>query len=214
MKSNDLIDLIDNMIMDKLSDTHTITIAKILKVNSKTIDVKPIFKRLVDGVEKDYPIFPNVPPIFLQGGGNYHSFPLSAGDYCLLLVNERCLDNWYEGLDDRTPLEYRIFDYSDSFALVGINNKNNAITIPTDGRTNMIGDTYIEGNYEIIGNIVQEGNYTQTGNFTLNGNLVVNGNITINGGDLTIDGISFKNHIHSQANDSAGNTEQDTGVPK
>lgn len=204
MKSNDLIDLVENMIYDKLADVHTITIAKIVKVNNDTIDVKPVFKRLVDGVEYEYPVFAKVPPIFLNGGSSYLSFPLAIGDNCLLMINERCFDNWYEGLDNNTPLENRIFDYSDAFALVGIQPKASAITIPNV--ITQIGDTFQQGNYERVGNM------TMTGNFTLTGNLVVNGNITINSGDLTVDGVSFKNHVHPQGADSVGNTQQNTGV--
>ena len=214
MGSNDFVDLVDRNILTKLSELHTITIAKITKVNTKTIDVKPVFKRKIKDKEIDYPIFTDVPPIFLHGGSNYHSFPLIVGDYCLLLVNERCYDNWYDGIDDKTPLEYRMFDYSDSFALVGIQPKSRAISIPTDGRTNMIGDTYVEGDYEHIGQLNRTGNTNLIGNLVINGNLTVNGNITISGGDLTVDGISFKQHIHPQndGNDAGGGV--DTGVAK
>lgn len=200
MGSNDFIDLIEKGMLDKLADVHTVTIGKITKVNAKTIDVKPVFKRKVDDREIEYPVFTNIPPIFLNGGTNYISFPLTVGDDVLLVINERCYDNWYEGLNNKTPLEYRMFDYSDSFALVGIRPKSKAIVIPTDGRTNFIGDTYIEGDYEHIGEMERIGNTNLVGNLIVNGNLTVNGNITINGGDLTVDGISFKQHVHLQNN--------------
>lgn len=209
MGSNDFIDLIEKGMLDKLADVHTVTIGKITKVNAKTIDVKPVFKRKVDDREIEYPVFTNIPPIFLNGGANYISFPLAIGDDVLLVINERCYDNWYEGLDNKTPLEYRMFDYSDSFALVGIRPKSKAINIPTDGRTNFIGDTYIEGDYEHIGDIVQQGDYTQTGNKIIDGNLTVNGNVNITG-TLTLNGVNVNNfissHTHSGVQTGAGNT--------
>ena len=200
MNSNDLIDLVNGSLASKLAEIHTVTIAKIVKVNNTTIDVKPVFKRRLEDREVEYPVFTNVPPIFLNGGNNYISFPLTVGDDVLLLVNERCYDNWYEGLDNKVPLEYRFFDYSDSFALVGIQPKSKAISIPTDGRTNIKGNTYIEGNHEHLGDL------------NITGNLTVVGNITITSGDLTVDGISFKQHVHPQNNGNDAGGGVNTGV--
>lgn len=205
--SNDLVDLIENTILKYLSNTHTHIIGKITKVNDTTVDVKPVDKaKKSDGVEVEYPVFPKVPPIFLFGGANHILPPLEVGDDVLLMINERSLDNWYNGLDNQAPLEYRMFDFSDSFALVGIKPKGKAFTIPKDGRTHFIGNTYQEGNYERIGNMTMEGDKIMTGNFTLNGNLIVNGNINVVGGDLTVEGISFLNHTHPQnnGNDNGG----------
>lgn len=218
MNSNDLVDLVNNNIFSALSEVHTITIGKIVKVNTKTIDVKPTFKRKIQDREIEYPVFTNVPPIFLNGGANSITFPLSVGDDVLLMVNERCFDNWYEGLDNKTPLEYRFFDYSDSFALVGIQPKSKAHTIPTDGRTHQTGDTLAVGDYEQQGNYTRTGTMNMTGNFTLTGDLNVTGNINVVGnvgitsGDLTIDGVSFKTHTHPQndGNDLGGGVN--TGV--
>jgi len=205
--SNDLVDLIENTILKYLSNTHTHIVAKITKINDTTVDVKPVDKaKKTDGIEVEYPVFPKVPPFFLYGGVNNITFPLAVGDDVLLMINERSLDNWYNGLDNKAPLEYRMFDFSDSFALVGIKPKKKAFTIPKDGRTHQTGDTLATGNYEQIGDYTRVGNMTMTGNFTLNGNLIVNGNINVVGGDLTVEGISFLNHTHPQnnGNDAGG----------
>lgn len=194
MGSNDLVDLINNNIIASLSEIHTVTIGKIVKVNSKTIDVKPVFKRKIGDREIEYPVFTNIPPIFLYGGVNSISFPLAVGDEVLLIINERCYDNWYEGLDNKAPLEYRMFDYSDSFSLVGIKNKKKALTIPTDGRTHQIGNTYQEGNYERVGNM------TMTGNFNLTGTLNVTGDIILNG--VSLDWF-VNSHKHTEQGDGA-----------
>jgi phage baseplate assembly protein gpV len=101
-------------------------------------------------------------------------------------------------------------DYSDAFALVGVNNLAGAKTIPTV--IELIGDALVQGNH------THTGNYDLTGNMTINGNLTVNGDITCTG-KLTVDtaqigGIDFATHVHSQGVDSGGNTEQDTGGAK
>jgi len=62
-----------------------------------------------------------------------------------------------------------------------------------------------------------------SGNATIDGNLAVGGNTTTTGtstaatvaavSSLTVGGVEMANHIHSQANDSRGDTEVDTGGP-
>ena len=184
-----------NSIRGALVDTHTTLIAKITKVNQKTIDCKPVISRLVNNKIVDLPIFVDVPIINFLGGNSSIQMPLSIGDYAVLFVVERCFDEWYSGNDFKPPLEARIHDYSDCIALVGLKNMSGELDIPTVVK--MIGDVEQQGNYTHFGNRTQTGNYNITGNVTINGNLAVNGNITIVGGDITIDGVSFKNHKHS-----------------
>lgn len=210
MNSNDLVDLVNNNIFSALSEVHTITIGKIVKVNAKTIDVKPTFKRKIQDREIEYPVFTNVPPIFLNGGANSITFPLSVGDDVLLMVNERCFDNWYEGLDNKTPLEYRLFDYSDSFALVGIKPKSKAHTIPTDGRTHQTGDTLANGNYEQIGDYTREGNMDMTGNLDLTGNLTLVGNLNMTG-VFMLNGINVEDYLTGHTHNGNGNGNETSG---
>ena len=207
-----------NSIRGSLVDTHTTLIAKITKVNQKTIDCKPVISRLVNNKAVDLPVFIEVPIINFLGGSSSIQMPLAVGDYAVLFVVERCFDEWYSGNDFKPPLEARVHDYSDCIALVGLKNMQGELDIPTV--ITMLGDTYQEGDYVHLGNRTQTGDYTLTGDFTINGqtikngNLTVNGNITINGtggggtvnasnvtinltgGDVIADGISLKNHKH------------------
>jgi hypothetical protein len=171
---------------------HTITIAQVTAVQEKTISCVPVITRLVNGESIPLPEFIEVPLITQQGGASFIHMPIAQGDYCLLLITERCFDAWYNGQDFQPPLEYRMHDYSDGFALVGVNNMAGAITIP-DVIT-MIGDTYQQGNYEhdgdrkqtgnyeLIGNITQEGNFDQTGNITTTGSITSGGKIQTDSG--------------------------------
>ena len=211
-----------NSIRGSLVDTHTTLIAKITKVNQKTIDCKPVISRLVNNKAVDLPVFIEVPIINFLGGSSSIQMPLAVGDYAVLFVVERCFDEWYSGNDFKPPLEARIHDYSDCIALVGLKNMQWELDIPTV--ITMLGDTYQEGDYVHLGNRTQTGDYTLTGDFTIkgqtikNGNLTVNGNITINGGgggainatgctinlsggDVIADGISLKNHTHTEQGD-------------
>lgn len=163
-----------NSIRGSLVDTHTTLIAKITKINQKTIDCKPVISRLVNDKTVDLPVFIEVPVINFLGGSSSIQMPLAVGDYAVLFVVERCFDEWYAGNDFKPPLEARIHDYSDCIALVGLKNMSGELDIPTV--ITMLGDTYQEGNYEHLGNRTQTGNFTQTGNYDLTGNITQLGN--------------------------------------
>lgn len=208
-----ILDAID----EALSNIHTIVVARVTKVNTNTINAKPVTNRLVDGKSIELPEFPQIPLITLQGGASYIHYPVTVGDYCLLLVSERSFDKWYHGKDDDIPDELSMFDYSDCFAIVGINPLGKAIPIPTV--TTMEGDVIQNGDYVHNGNRVQTGNFTQTGDFTITGNIQVNGNITCTGtisagnfsglgggdmistSDIVSSGISLQNHTHTEQGD-------------
>lgn len=179
MQNKDLQKAINLAIQEALRNTHTITLAKIETVKEKTINVLPVISRVVNDEVVNLPLFIDVPPVFSQGGGSYTAYPLAKGDYCLLLVSERCFDDWYHGGDFKPPLEFRIHDYSDCFALVGINPLASAITIPDK--------------------------ITHFGDVHINGDLTVTGNISATG-DITAGDISLRNHHHNINHDGVRST--------
>lgn len=193
-----LTNIIKNAIDEALSNTHTSTIAKIVKVNKSTIDLKPVFKRVVNNVEIDLPIFPKVPILTLQGGSNYRIMPINAGDTALLVFSERCLDDWFFGSDDSKPRELRMHDYSDAIAIVGLNNINKAITIPKNfekvfGDINHDGNLTQKGNYTLTGNVSQTGNYSQKGDYNQTGDYTIKGNIKVTGNVICSGAVSAAN---------------------
>jgi hypothetical protein len=218
-KRRQLVETIDQAIHFALANLHTSTIARVVAVDETTIDVQPVINRVVEGESIPLPVLKKVPPVFLQGGGSYSAHPINIGDYCLLILTERCFDRWYEGQDERSPAEFRMHDYSDGIAIVGLNPRAGALTIPQV--ITHIGDTYAEGNYEQKGNYTHTGDREQTGNQIVNGNVTINGSLTINasegdtvvvngvtlevsGGDVIADGVSLKTHTHP--GDSGGTT--------
>lgn len=157
------------------SNLHTCSVCKVTLVNDTTISCKPVTNRVVNGVSKELPEFIEVPPIFMSGGSSYDAQPITAGDYCLLFIAERCFDAWYGGDDFVSPIEMRMHDYSDGFALVGIHNKAGAITIPSV--STMQGDRLANGNWEHNGNLTRTGTETLTGDRNQTGDQVTTGNI-------------------------------------
>lgn len=191
----ELHDTIDLGVEFALADVHTIVVAKITVVNDNTISCVPVINRVVKGESKPLPEFIEVPPVILQGGGSYIAEPIKAGDYCLVLISERCYDAWYAGSDFVSPLEMRMHDYSDGFALCGVNPQATAISIPKRNRM-MKGDTDHEGDLNLTGNI------SITGNLSVSGDINCAGRLTV--AAATIGGIDFGTHKHK--GDSGGTT--------
>lgn len=196
MTAINLTEVLNTVIMEALANVHTTVLAKVTAVNTKTINVLPVIARKVDGVLRELPEFIEVPPIFLQGGTSYTAYPIAIDDYCLLLISERCFDRWYgadgiDGQDFVEPAEFRMHDYSDALAIVGINPLADAITIPTEiqrvgdytqtGDVTHVGDYHLTGNFTIIGNLDITGDITMIGDFDLTGLFDVTGNIICSG---------------------------------
>ena len=221
-----LTDIIADAIGEALSNLHTATIAKVTAVQEKTISVQPVINRVVDGKSITLPQFTKVPPLFMQGGGSYTAHPIAVGDYCLLVLTERCFDRWYSGADFQDPAEFRMHDYSDGIAIVGINPQAGALTIPSviqqtgdanaDGDHTHQGDRTQTGNQTIIGDLHVDGNVTVTGNVTCQGTIAAGNYTGLAGGamtasvsiettaDVVASGISLSTHTHP--GDSSGTT--------
>lgn len=148
-------EVINNIVMRALGDVHTTLVGRVVFVGVNTIDVQPVTKKVLNGSIIDMPLFKSVPPIFMQGGASSEVWPIAIGDYCLLFVCESNIEKWYFSLDNQQPNEDRKFDYSDSFALVGINPFSTAKPIPTV--TTAIGNKVIAGEYIHTGDIVLNG---------------------------------------------------------
>ncbi len=161
MRNEELYETINEALSFLQSNLHTNVVCKVTAVNEKTISCKPVTNRVVGGVSKELPDFIEVPPIFMSGGSSYMAHPISVGDYCLLFIAERCFDAWFGGDDFVSPVEMRMHDYSDGFALVGIQNKAGAITIPDV--TALVGDMTAEGNWVHEGDLEQTGDQVTTG---------------------------------------------------
>lgn len=209
-----MIESIGMVVKNALSNLHTATVAKVTRVDEKTINCKPVINRYVNGSDVKLPEFIEVPPIFMSGGTSYTAHPISAGDYCLLIFTERCYDRWYEGQDFVQPAEYRMHDYSDGFAIVGLFPRSEALTIPNV--ITQIGDTYQEGNYEHVGNREQTGDYDLDGNQTTTGTLEIDGAVTLNltlsvSGLATLGAVSFSSISSSGQSGVTGTFEQDGG---
>lgn len=99
----------------------------------RTAEVQISFKRslnmpLKDGTKvQSYPLLMDCPVVSMQGGGGALTFPIEAGDECLVLFSDSNIDAWFDNGGEAVPLDGRRHDLSDGIAIVGLNSKANAI---------------------------------------------------------------------------------------
>lgn len=74
-------------------------------------------------VNKPYPIMADIPIMIPSGGKGYVTFPVTAGDLCLVLFNDRDYDSFWETGNVQEPNSARLHDLSDGLAIVGFRTK-------------------------------------------------------------------------------------------
>lgn len=175
------------------SSTQSASIQLSLK---QVIDITP------DGVKtlKERPLLLKCPVITLFGGTSFISLPITVGDTCLVLFNDREIDQWYQNDGLQTPVSGRMHDVSDAIAIVGIRSLQNSIA---NFLTNGIRLAYNEGAVKIdlqsaainsladlfthTGNMLITGTFEAQGATTLDSTLLVKDDATVKG-DLTVEG--------------------------
>ncbi|EAT4435258.1 translation initiation factor IF-2 [Salmonella enterica] len=65
------------------------------------------------------PLLVDVPVVFPRGGGCTLTFPVKAGDECLVIFADRCIDFWWQNGGVQEPVDDRVHDLSDAFCIVG-----------------------------------------------------------------------------------------------
>lgn len=111
---------------DAATQSATVAIAALRNVIDRTTN-PPQY------VPRPYPLLTDV-PVFVHSGGNSGLLlPVQAGDTCLVLFNDRDIDNWWTTGSTTVPNSARLHSMSDGFALVGFRSKANLIAnYPTD----------------------------------------------------------------------------------
>ncbi|MDI6537158.1 Gp138 family membrane-puncturing spike protein [Pantoea ananatis] len=147
------------------------------------------------------PLLTDVPVIFPRGGGCTITFPVKAGDECLVIFSDRCIDFWWQNGGVQEPVDQRQHDLSDAFAIVGPQSQAQKIsgisTTSVQVRTDD-GSSFIE--------LMQGGNVNiTTPLLTVNGNVQVNGTVTSTG-DQVAKGISQTGHVHSGVQSGSSQT--------
>lgn len=97
--------------------------------NTATITIN--FKRQIpDGSVIEYPLLVDCPVFILSGGDSSFTMPIKTGDQCIILFNDRNIDNWYYSGAVDVPDTPRAHNIADGMALVGIRNLKTAKLTP------------------------------------------------------------------------------------
>jgi len=76
----------------------------------------------------EYPIIADCPVVVIGGGTARITFPISKGDQCILLFNDRDIDTWFSSGATTAPNQTpSLHSFSDAIALVGPNNLSTLI---------------------------------------------------------------------------------------
>lgn len=136
----------------------------------------------------EIPLLLDVPFFVYSGGGYCLTLPVKAGDDCLVIFGDNCIDAWWQSGGVQNQVERRRHDLSDGFAIVGFRSqpqKINGFSASSAQLRNADGSAYIE----IAGSTI---------------NIV--GQVNITGGSTTIDGKNFLSHKHSGVESGGSNT--------
>lgn len=211
----DLDDLLAESRDAVFSNMNCVQIGQIQKINDdQTAEITIQFiRQLPDGKTAKYPLLVDCPYFVLNGGGSYIDMPITKGDYCIILFNDRNIDDWWDTANLAVPADTRKHSIADGIAIVGINPRSKALDF--DG-TNL----RITGPGSSPASIIMK----PDGSVEINapGGLLVNGNSEIEGtldvsGDITSEGdiiadvlstmITLLTHYHQ------GNLGYPTGTP-
>ena len=190
--------------------------------STQTAEVQVKMTLVRNGEIMSYPLLIDCPCVVLCGSQGRVTFPISAGDSCLVLFNDRDIDNWYSGGQSMPPRTDRNHAFSDAIALVGIHNKQNQISDYLNNGTELkYGSSTIklESNKVTVTNGTAKielsgGTVTITASSvvvdapttTFSGAVAITGAASISGG-LTVQGKDIgPNHTHSGVQNGPYNT--------
>lgn len=149
------------------------------------------------------PVLLDVPLVFPSAGGFTLSLPVTAGDEVLVVFSSRCIDAWWQSGGVQAPMELRMHDLSDGFAIPGPKSQPNvqAGLNATNARLTVDdGSAYIELTKSGAVNILAPGGLNVTG--------PINSTLEITAQTETTP-IPLSTHLHGGVTPGSG----ETGVP-
>ena len=93
----------------------------------QTAQVTLNVQRTISEQVRTYPILVDVPVFVPSGGPACLTLPIAAGDTCLVLFNDRDIDNWFTTGAAAPPNSARIHSLADGLAIVGFRSRRNPV---------------------------------------------------------------------------------------
>lgn len=150
---------------------------------------------------KDYPMLVDVPVVFPRGGGCTLTFPVKAGDECLVIFADRCIDFWWQSGGVQEPVDDRMHDLSDAFAIVGPQSQAKKISGINTSAVELRSD---DGETKLSLNPSSGAiSGTAPGGFNLNGlKILPDGRLQL------VDGSIVDKHLHGGVQSGGSNTKK------
>ncbi len=145
-----------------------------------------------DVTDEEIPELVDVPVVMPRAGGYLLTLPVAAGDECLVVFGDNCMDAWWQSGGVQNQVDRRRHDLSDGFAIVGIWSQPRVVSGYSANSAqlrNEAGDAMVE----VAGSTIN----------VLGGTVNVNADST---DAVNINGRVFMNHTHSGVEPGGGNT--------
>lgn len=208
-------------------------IVQSVNFSAMTVEVQPSIQGTIENENGtiqsvNLPLLVDVPIVFPSAGGFTITFPIVVGDEVLVVFSSRCIDAWWQSGGIQRPMEARMHDLSDGFAIPGprsqprvvpgISNsamqiRNDAgtsyIEIDDDGKINLVSPSEVNLTAPIVkvtGGLIIDGTVTGVGMspvINIESDINITGSIDASG-DVVASGISLNSHTHPQS--GGGNT--------
>lgn len=94
---------------------------------TQTASVQPTLRRRKGTENLQIPVLQDVPVYFFGGTSGGITFPVAAGDECLVVFADSCIDGWFQNGTVANEISVRHHDYSDGFAFVGFRSMPNVL---------------------------------------------------------------------------------------
>jgi hypothetical protein len=130
----DLSDIMDNLKDDVFTELncHRIGVIQSFNPSNQTATIKLVDKGIRETPEGDiiqeYSLLQDCPVLIAKSLLGGLTIPINQGDTCLVVFNDRDIDNWFSDGLVQKPNTARSHDFSDAIAIVGIRNLVNQIS--------------------------------------------------------------------------------------
>lgn len=150
------------------------------------------------------PVLVDCPVFFPGGGGALLTFPIAAGDECLVVFASRCIDAWWQQGGVQPQAEFRMHDLSDGFVFAGVRSQPRALTVgPGAQLRSESGSTVVEldGAGEILTLTSPNPIVINAPSLQVNGDILTTGSMLADGavaaGVGGADHVTMQAHVHS-----------------
>lgn len=157
----------------------------------------------------DLPLLPHCPVLYPRGGGCSLTFPIVAGDECMVVFGSRSIDEWWQNGEAQPAYDLRQHDLSDGIAIIGLTSLKRPLSNISTTSTQLRSDdgrTVIDLNASSgVVTITVPNGLNVVGPMHVTGPVTADSTITAMG-DIKAGSISLEGHVHSGVQSGSGKT--------